>query len=73
MSELTKHLIVDKNINKHNMKKNHLCNSFPDTKSDIDRKSYNTQQNLYVRLIRQTKKQCFSNRNTNVVTDNKAF
>ena len=64
---------VDKNINKHNMKRNHLCNSFLDTKSDIDRKAYNTQQNLYVRLIRQTKKQCFSNLNTNVVTENKTI
>ena len=55
------------------MKRNHLCNSFLDTKSDIDSKAYNTQQNLYVRLIRQTKKQCFSNLNTNVATENKTI
>ena len=39
------------------MKRNRLGNKFLNTKSDIDRKAYNTQRNLYVSLIRQAKKQ----------------
>ena len=38
-----------------------------------DRKAYNAQRNLYVSLIRQAKKQFFSNLNTHDVTDNKTF
>ena len=48
---------IDKNINKHIMKRSRLRNKFLNTKSDIDRKAYNTQRNLYVSLIRQAKKQ----------------
>ena len=62
---------IDKNINKQIMKRSHLHNKFLNTKSDIDRKAYNTQQNLFVSLIRQAKKQFFSNLNTNVATENK--
>ena len=39
------------------MKRSRLRNKFLNTKSDIDRKAYNTQRNLYVSLIRQAKKQ----------------
>ena len=66
-------LFIDKNINKHIMKRSHLRNKFLNTKSDFDRKAYNTQRNLCVSLIRQAKKQFFSNLNTNVVTENKTF
>ena len=55
------------------MKRSHLLNKFLNTKSDFDRKAYNTQRNLCVSLIRQAKKQFFSNLNTNVVTENKTF
>ena len=48
---------IDKNMNKHIMKRSHLRNKFLNTKSDIDRKAYNTQRNLCVSLIRQAKKQ----------------
>ena len=55
------------------MKRSRLRNKFLNTKSDIDRKAYNTQRNLCVSLIRQAKKQFFSNINTNDITDNKTF
>ena len=55
------------------MKRSRLRNKFLNTKSDIDRKAYNTQRNLCVSLIRQAKKQFFSNLNTNVATKNKTF
>ena len=48
---------IDKNMNKHIMKRSHLRNKFLNTKSGIDRKAYNTQRNLCVSLIRQAKKQ----------------
>ena len=55
------------------MKRSRLRNKFLNTKIDIDCKAYNTQQNLCVSLIRQAKKQFFSNLNTNVVTENITF
>ena len=73
MSELTKHLLWIKNINKQIMKRSHLRSKFLNTKRDIDRKAYNTQRNLCVSLIRQAKKQFFSSLNTNVATKNKTF
>ena len=55
------------------MKRSHLHNKFLNSKSDTDRKAYNVQRNLCANLIRQTKKQFFSNLNTRDVTDNKTF
>ena len=55
------------------MKRSRLCNKFLNTKSDIAPKAYHAQRNLCVSLIRQAKKQFFSNLNTNVVTENKTF
>ena len=43
---------IDKNITKHIMKRSRLPNKFLNTKSDIDRKAYNTQRNLCAILIR---------------------
>ena len=64
---------IDKNINKHIMKRSSPRSKFLNTKHDIDRKAYNRQWNLCVSLIRQAKKQFFCNLNTNVVTENKTF
>ena len=64
---------INKNFSKHIMKRSRLRNKFLNTKSDIDRKAYNTQRNLCLSLIRQAKKQFFSNLNTNDITDNKTF
>ena len=55
------------------MRISRLRKKFLNTKSDIDRKAYNTQQNLCVSLIRQATKKIFSNLNINDVTKNKTF
>ena len=55
------------------MKRSRLRNKFLNTKSDIDCKAYNAQRNLCVTLIRQAKKQFFSNLDTRDITGNKTF
>ena len=60
-------------INKEIMKRPRLRNKFLNTKSDIDRKAYNKQRNLWVSLIRSEKKNFFSNINTSDIIDNKTF
>ena len=62
---------IDKYITKQIKKRSHLRNKFLNSKSDTDRKAYNAQWNLCVSLIRQVKKQFFSNLKD--VTDNKTF
>ena len=63
--------VIDKNTNKHVMKRSSLCNNFLNTKSDIKAKADNTQRNSCASLIRQNKKPFLSNLNANVVTENK--
>ena len=55
------------------MKRPRLRNKFLNTKSDIDRKTYNKQHNLCVNLIRSGKNNFFSNINTSDIKDNKIF
>ena len=55
------------------MKRSRLRNKFLNSKSDTDEKAYNAQRNPCVNLIRQAKKQFFSNLNIHDVTDNKTF
>ena len=55
------------------MKRSRLRNEFLNSKSDNDRKTYNSRRNLCVSLIRQAKKQYFNNLNTHNVTDNETF
>ena len=55
------------------MDRSRLRNKFLNTKSDIDRKAYNKQPNICVSLIRNEKKNFFSNINTWDITDNKIF
>ena len=55
------------------MKRSRLRNKFLNSKSDADRKACNAQRNICVSLIRQAKKQYFTNLNTHDVTDNKTF
>ena len=55
------------------MKRSQLRNKFLNSKSDLDRRAYNKQQNICVRLIRQEKKYFFSNFKTKDVNDNKTF
>ena len=64
---------VNKKISKKIMKRSRLRNKFLHSKSDIDRKAYNKQCNICVTLIRQEKKNFYSNLNMRDVTDNKMF
>ena len=64
---------VNKKISKEIMKRSRLRNKFLHSKSDIDRKAYNKQRNICVTLIRQEKKNFYSNLNMHDVTDNKMF
>ena len=49
------------------MKRSRLRNKFLNTKSNIDRKLYNRQRNLCVDLIRNEKRNFFSNINTSCI------
>ena len=62
---------INKKINKEIMKRSRLRNKLLNTKSDIDRKAYNKQRNLYVSLISSERKNLLSNINTGDITDNK--
>ena len=64
---------MNKTTNKEIMKISRPRNKFLNTKSDIDRKVYNKQRNLYMGLIRQEKKKFFNNISTCEITDNKTF
>ena len=64
---------VNKKITKEIMKRSRLRNKFLHSKSDIDRKAYNKQRNICVTLIRQEKKNFYSNLNMRDVADNKMF
>ena len=64
---------INKKINKEIMKKSRLRNKFLNTKTDIDRKTYNKQRNLCVSLVRREKKNFFNNISTRDITDNKTF
>ena len=64
---------VNKKISKEIMKRSRFRNKFLHSKSDIDRKAYNKQRNICVTLIRQEKKNFYSNLNMRDVTDNKTF
>ena len=64
---------VNKKISKEIMKRSRLRNKFLHSKSDIDRKAYNKQRNICVTLIRQEKKNFYSNLNMRDVTDNEMF
>ena len=49
------------------MKRSRLRNTFLYSKSNTDRKVYNAQRNLCISVIRQAKRQFFSNLNTHNV------
>ena len=54
-------------------KRSRLKNKFLNKKSDIDRKAYNKQCNYVVSLLRNGKKNFYSNLDTKVLTDNRVF
>ena len=64
---------MNKKLSKKIMKRSRLRNKFLNTKSDIDRKAYNKQRNYVVSLLRNEKKNFYSNLDTKIVIDNKTF
>ena len=55
------------------MKRSRLRNKFLNTKSDLDRKAYNGEGNYVVSLLREEKKEFYSNVNTSILTENRPF
>ena len=64
---------MNKKLSKEIMKRSRLRNKFLNTKSDIDRKAYNKQRNYVVSLLRNEKKNFYSNLDTKIVIDNRTF
>ena len=64
---------MNKKLSKEIMKRSCLRNKFLNTKSDADRKAYNKQRNYVVSLLRNEKKNFYSNLDAKVVTDNRTF
>ena len=60
-------------LSKDIMSKSSLRNNFFNTKSDIDRKTYNKQLNYVVSLLRKENKDFYGNLDISKVTDNRAF
>ena len=50
-----------------------LRNKFLKSSSEEDRKAYNKQRNMYVKLLIKTKRSYFSNLNAKRIVDNKTF
>ena len=64
---------MNKKLSKEIVKRSRLRNEFLNTKSDVDRKTYNKQRNYVSSLLRNKKKNVYGNYDTKVVTDNRAF
>ena len=64
---------INKKLSKEIMKRSRLRNKFLNTKSDIDRKTYNKRLNYVVSLLRNEKRYFYSNLDTRVVIDNRTF
>ena len=64
---------MNKKLSKEIMKTSRLRNKFLNTKSDVDRKVYNKQRNYVVSLLRNEKKNFYSNLDTKVVIDNRTI
>ena len=60
-------------LSKDIMSKSSLRNNFFNTKSDIDRRTYNKQLNYVVSLLRKENKDFYGNLDNSKVTDNRAF
>ena len=64
---------INKKMSKEIMKRSRLRNKCLNKRSDIDRIAYNKQRNNIVSLLRNEKNNFYSNLDTKVVTDNRAF
>ena len=66
-------LFMNKELKKAVMVRSKLRNKFLKSRSEEDRKAYNKQRNMSVKLLKKTKRNYFSNLNTKRVVDNKKF
>ena len=64
---------MNKELKKAIMVRSKLRNKFLNSRSEEDRKAYNKQRNMCVKLLKKTKRNYFSNLNTKRVVDNKKF
>ena len=64
---------MNKELKKANMVRSKLRNKFLKSRSEGDRKAYNKQRNMCVKLLKKTKRSYFSNLNTKSVVGNKKF
>ena len=64
---------MNKRLSKEMRKRSRLKSKFLNTKSDIDRKTYNKQCNYVVDLLKNAKKIFYSNLDTTFVTDNRVL
>ena len=64
---------MTKDLNKAIMKRSKLRNTFLKEKSYSARKTYTSQRNICVNLLRKTKKNYFANLDVNSITDNRKF
>ena len=64
---------MNKELKKAIMVRSKLRNKFLKSRSEEDRKAYNKQRNMSVKLLKKTKRNYFSNLNTKRVVDNKKF
>ena len=64
---------MNKELKKAVMVRSKLRHNFLKSRSEEDRKAYNKQRNMYVKLRKKTKRNYFSNLNTKCVVDNKKF
>ena len=64
---------MNKKLSQEIMKRSRLRNKFLNAKSDIDRKACNRQCSYVFSLLRNEKKNFYSNLNTKVVTDKRTF
>ena len=64
---------MNKELKKAIMVRSKLRNKFLKSRSEEDRKAYNKQRNMCVRLLKKTKRSYFSILNTKRVVDNKKF
>ena len=61
---------MNKKVSKEIMKRSRLRNKFLNTKSDIDRKTYNKQRSYVVSYLRNEKNNFYSNLDSKVFLEN---
>ena len=64
-------LFMNKTLSKEIMKRSNVRNKYLKSRSEEDRPRFRKQQNLFVSLLRKTKRSCYSNLNEKNVIDNR--